>query len=158
MTSLYRKALKHIISTSIYSHLSQANVLCDAQHGFREKRSCESQLAITIDDFMTCLNNKGLIHAIFLDFKKVDKVSHKKLCDKLTTYGILGKTLEWIIDFLSNRTQKVFVGGKINDPVKLMLCLASFRVLFWDPYCLYVTLMTYQTPSKVKLEYTQMIR
>ena len=84
LTSLCCKALEHIISTSIYSHLSQANVLCDAQHGFRERRSCESQLAITMDDFMTCLNNKGLIHAIFLDFKKAfDKVSHKKLCDKL---------------------------------------------------------------------------
>ena len=113
MTSLYRKALKHIISTSIYSHLSQANVLCDAQHGFREKRSCESQLAITTDDFMTCLNNKGLVHAIFLDFKKVDKVSHKKLCDKLATYGTRSKTLEWIIDFLSNRTQRYLLEVKL---------------------------------------------
>ena len=117
MTSLCCKALGHIISTSIYSHLSQANVLYDAQHGFRKRRSCESQLAITIDDFMTCLNNKGLIHAIFLDFKKA---FDKKLCDKLAMYGICGKTLEWIIDFLSNRTQKMLVGGKISDPVNVM--------------------------------------
>ena len=34
-----------------------------------------------------------------------------------------------------------------------MLCLASLRVLFWAPHCSYVTLMIYQTPSKVKLEY-----
>ena len=114
LTSLCCKALEHIISTSIYSHLSQANVLCDAQHGFTERRSCESQLAITMDDFMTCLNNKGLIHAIFLDFKKAfDKVSHKKLCDKLATYGICGKTLEWIIDFLSNRTQGCWLEAKL---------------------------------------------
>ena len=46
-----------------------------------------------------------------------NKVSHKKLCDKLAMYGIRGKTLEWIIDFLSHRTQKVLVGGKISDPV-----------------------------------------
>jgi len=84
--------------------LSQANVLCDVQHGFRKRRSCENQLTIIIDDFMTCLNNKGLIRAIFLDFKvfdkvshkKVfDKVSHKKLCDKLAMYSIRGKTLDW---------------------------------------------------------------
>ena len=65
LMSLCCKALKHIISTNIYSHLSQANILCYAQHGFRERRSCESQLAITIDEFMRCLNNKVLIHAIF---------------------------------------------------------------------------------------------
>ena len=46
-------------------HLSQAKILCDTQHGFRE-RSCKSQLIVTIDDFMKCLNSKGLIHAIFL--------------------------------------------------------------------------------------------
>ena len=155
LTSLCCKALEHVILTSIYSHLSQANVLCDAQHGFRERRSCESQLTITIDNFMTCLNNKSLIQAIFLHFKKAfDKVSHKKLCDKLATYGIRGKTLEWIIDFLSNRTQKVLVGGKISDPVNVM----SGRALFWAPFCSHVTLMTYQTPSKVKLEYMQMMR
>ena len=34
-----------------------------------------------------------------------------------------------------------------------MLSLVSLRALFWAPYCSYVTLMTYQTPSKVKLEY-----
>jgi len=53
---------------------------------------------------MKCLNSKGLIHA---DFKKAfDKVPHKKLCDKLATYGVQGKTLELISDFLSNRTQR----------------------------------------------------
>jgi len=59
----------------------------------------EAAVKVTIDDFMTCLYNKFLIHAIFLDFKKpFDKVSHKKLCDKLATYGIHGK----LCDFLSN--------------------------------------------------------
>ena len=57
LTSLCCKALEHIISTNIYLHLSQANILCDAQHGFRKRRSCECQLAITIDEFMRCLNN-----------------------------------------------------------------------------------------------------
>ena len=55
---------------------------------------------------------------IFLDFKRAfNKVPHRKLCDKLATNGIRGKTLEWIIDFLNNRTQKVLVGDKISDPV-----------------------------------------
>ena len=144
MTSLCCKALEH-------SHLSQANVLCDAQHGFRE-RSCENQLAIIIDDFMTCLNNKGLIHAIFLNFKKAfGKVSHKKLCDKLATYSIRGKTLEWIIHFLSNRAQKVLVGGKISDPVNVMSGIPQDTVLGLLLFICYINDLPNTIKSKIRI-------
>ena len=56
-------------------------------------------------------------------------MSHKKLCDKLATYGIRSKTLEWIIDFLSNRTQKVLVGGKISDPVNVVSGIPQGTIL-----------------------------
>jgi hypothetical protein len=36
--------------SSIMDHFDRHQVLCDEQHGFRVKRSCESQLLITIDD------------------------------------------------------------------------------------------------------------
>ena len=75
LTNNYRplccKALEHIISSNIYSHLPQVKIFCDVLHGFRERRSCKSQLIVTIDDFMKYLNSKGLIHAIFLDFKRL---------------------------------------------------------------------------------------
>ena len=77
---------------------------------------------------MKCLNSEGLIHAIFLDFKKAfDKVPHKKLWSKLATYGIQDKTLEWISDFLSYRTQKVVVGGKISDAIDVLSGIAQGR-------------------------------
>jgi len=46
-----------------------------AQHGFRERRSYESQLIVTIDDFMKC---KGSIHATFSDFKRLLTRCHIK--------------------------------------------------------------------------------
>ena len=50
---------------------------------------------------------------IYLDFAKAfDKVDHQILLKKLHRYGIRGKMLEWIKDFLTNRFQTVVVEGE----------------------------------------------
>ena len=54
----------------------------------------------TIYDFATALNNAKQVDAILLDFSKAfDKVPHIRLCHKLSYYGIVGHTLEWIENF-----------------------------------------------------------
>ena len=86
----------------------------------------------TIDDFAQCLNNNGLTHAIFLDFVKAfDKVPYKKHCHKLGPYDIKGSVLNWIADFLSNRTQKVLVGGKTSDATSVLSGVPQGTVLGW---------------------------
>ena len=53
---------------------------------------------------------------IYLDFKKVfDKVPHQRVLIKLQGYGIKGKTLRWIQEFLSNRRQRVVINGSSLD-------------------------------------------
>ena len=65
---------------------------------------------------MTALDNKTQIDAILLDFAKpFDKVPHKRLLYKLTSYGITGNTHNWITSFLSNRKQRVPVNGALSD-------------------------------------------
>ena len=65
LTSVCCKVLEHIIHLSIYSHLEKFSILCDNQHGFHTKRSCETQLIGVINDF---LNSGSHIDALFLDF------------------------------------------------------------------------------------------
>ena len=53
---------------------------------------------------------------IYLDFAKAfDTVPHQRLLNKLHSYGIRGKTYEWIKDFLSSRRQRVVVKGSMSD-------------------------------------------
>ena len=52
LTCIVCKTLEHIISTSIYNHLEEHTILCPEQHGFRRRRSCETQLISTIHDFV----------------------------------------------------------------------------------------------------------
>ena len=50
---------------------------------------------------------------IYLDFAKAfDTVPHRRLIGKLHAYGIKGNILNWIIEFLRDRTQVVRVNEK----------------------------------------------
>jgi len=78
-------------------HLEKYNILVDYQHGFRQKRSCESQLVTTIEDISRHLDNKEQVDMLILDFSKAfDVIPHIRLLRKLEHYGIKGKILEWI--------------------------------------------------------------
>ena len=73
------------------NHLETYNILQDYQYRFRPKRSCESQLLITIEDLTRALNFSKEIHAIILDFSKAfDTVAYTCLINKLSHYGISG--------------------------------------------------------------------
>ena len=94
------------------SHFDQCNILTDKQHGFRRKRSCETQLVTTIQKIAQNLTSKGQVDIIFLDFAKAfDKVPHRRLLHKLKLYGVDGTTLAWISSFLSSRKQLVLLDG-----------------------------------------------
>ena len=73
------------------THFQLNSVLCNAQHGFSRKDSCETQLIETIDDFASASNRGGQTDVIALDFSKaLDRVPHKQLMRKLDHYGIRG--------------------------------------------------------------------
>ena len=47
LTAICCKVTEHIIVSQTMLHLDLHNILVDCQHGFRRKRSCETQLLIT---------------------------------------------------------------------------------------------------------------
>ena len=94
LTSTCSKILEHIIYSFVSTHLSNYNILSTNQHGFRTGRSCDTQLLGAINDFHHSLDSETHIDALFLDFTKAfDKVSHRKLCYKLSRYGVNGNLL-----------------------------------------------------------------
>ena len=87
-----------------------------SQHGFLSGKSCLSNLLNCFDKIDVLLANGDAIDILYLDFQKAfDIVPHKLLIYKLRMYGVKGKTLEVISDFLTNRTFRVRVGDTLSD-------------------------------------------
>ncbi|XP_062578982.1 uncharacterized protein LOC134240892 [Saccostrea cucullata] len=115
LTSMCCKVIEHIIHSHLMNFFEHHSILTDYQHGFRKKRSCESQLITTIQDLALSIENNTQVDAVLLDFSKVfDKVPHERLLAKLDHYGVRGNLLNWIRSFLSGRTQKVLVEGHFS--------------------------------------------
>ena len=62
------------------------------------------------------LNEGNDVDIVYLDFcKTFDCVPHQCILYKLKAYGISGRVLNWIMDILSNRRQRVNVNGLCSD-------------------------------------------
>ena len=86
------------------------------QHGFRNHKSCVTQLLEVMNDFTKLIENQENIDCIYLDFRKAfDTVPHLRLMNKLKAYGINDNLSKWIYNFLSGRRQRVRVNDSYSE-------------------------------------------
>ena len=116
LTSIVCKVFESFLRDALYEHLVKNKLLSKHQFGFCKGRSCVSQLLVVIHHWLSCMDRDVPTDAIYLDLSKAfDTVPHKKLIHKLKGYGIGGSILDWISDFLSDRTQYVSVGNTCSE-------------------------------------------
>ena len=130
LTSIPCKLLEHVVHSTVMDHFDRHNILCDEQHGFRARRSCETQLVVTLDQIARNMDQGHQTDIILLDFSKAfDKVPHQRLLQKMAYYGVFGTTLSWIRDFLSHRTQSVVLEGHTSSPLDVLSGVPQGTVL-----------------------------
>ena len=135
LTCICCKTLEHILVSNINKHLALDSILADCQHGFRSRRSCETQLVQFVHDIISNLDgamNRGhkQTDLIIMDFaNSFDKVPHRRLLHKLDYYGIPGSTHKWISSWLSGRSQQVDLDGQASDPVPVLSGVPQGSVL-----------------------------
>ena len=52
LTCVLCKVLEHIVASNLTKHLANSNILSELANGFREKRSCETQLEMLVDEIV----------------------------------------------------------------------------------------------------------
>ena len=116
LTSHFIKIYEKVLRNKITEHIESVNGFNKNQHGFRKGRSCLTQLLAHHDNIINLLEEGGNVDVIYLDFAKAfDKVDHKIVLAKVQKLGIQGKLLQWINEFLTNRTQSVMVNGRLSS-------------------------------------------
>ena len=120
LTSIACKVLESFIRDAVVDHMNVNNLYAHCQHGFRNKRSCTTQLIEVMEELTQMIDEGNPIDIVYLDFRKAfDSVPHKRLLKKLKAYGIQGNIHRWIEDFLSNRLQRVRVGSSYSKQAKV---------------------------------------
>ena len=111
-TSHSIKTCERIVFKAILAHFTSNNLMFKHQHGFLPHRSCLTQLLSHINIVFENLLQGNDTDCIYVDYAKAfDKVDHELLLYKLKCYGITGKLLTWIKQFLQDRTQCVVING-----------------------------------------------
>ena len=113
LTSVACKLMETILRDKIVKYLEENKILNDSQHGFRNKRSCLTNLLDFFYEVFNSYDETRAVDIIYLDFQKAfDTVPHRRLISKVKAHGIAGNTLKWLTDWLSDRQQRVVINGK----------------------------------------------
>ena len=116
LTSHLIKTFERIVKKYLQGHLEYHMKILHAQHGFRQRRSCLSQLLDHYEYILKGLEEGMNVEAVYLDFSKAfDKVDKGILCQRLKEKGIHGKLGVWIHNFLTERKQIVIANNEKSE-------------------------------------------
>ena len=106
--SCMSKILERIVHKRVSEHLKVNKLLSEAQFGFRKHHSTATCVLKLTDRIYKNIENGKLTGVVFLDLKKAfDTVDHVILTNKLNTFNLDEKFINWIKNYLTGRKQAV---------------------------------------------------
>ena len=107
--------MERCVHKHLHNYLHANKLIYEKQSGFLPGHSTVFQLIDIYHNITHSLDNKLNTCMVFCDISKAfDRVWHKGLIFKLNQNGIEGPLLNWLNNYLSNRSQQVFVGTSLS--------------------------------------------
>ena len=130
LTPVLLKVLEKVIRGGIVDYVESRNLLSEKQHGFRRRRSCQSNLIVFLDEITRRLDEGKEVEVCYMDFRKAfDSVNHRLLLHKLSVLGIEQRLLVWLRGFLVGRRFFVEVTGEASREVEAISGVPQGSVL-----------------------------
>ncbi|CAI6370700.1 unnamed protein product [Macrosiphum euphorbiae] len=117
--SIFPKILSKIINDKLTPIFK--NILAPQQHGFRNNKSCLTNLITIKHHIIQSFSNNQQTDVVYTDFEKAfDRVNHVLLINKLQEIGFANPLLSWFNSFLSQRIQFVKYKSFISTPINVI--------------------------------------
>ena len=116
LTSAVCKTMETMIGTRLTSYVENNQLLAPTQSGFRKNRSTLDQIIRLQTAILKAKMEDRHLLCIFLDLEKAfDLMWTNGVLAQLTKFGVKGRLLAWVQDFLKDRKIQVRVGGDISE-------------------------------------------
>ena len=124
------KIFEYVIFNQLMSFLTDNQLFCTEQFGFRPGHSTELAALRLVDHLTNEMDNFNVPVSIYIDVSKaLDSLNHSILLNKLRHYGISGCSYELFCSYLSNRLQFVDFNGKMSTKLAISTVVPQGSVL-----------------------------
>jgi len=129
--SFVSKVVEKVVDARFADHVARHNLLPVLQSAYRPYHSTETAVVCILNDMIGAIDQGHIGALMLLDLSAAfDTVDHQILTDVLRRrFGIAGTALDWMVDYLSNRSQVVRVGSCESGVITLQFGVPQGSVL-----------------------------
>ena len=109
------KVIERCIFQQVLDYMTSNNLFHPNHHGFRAHHSTATAMIQMYDTWVQAVDKGQLTGVCMLDMSAAfDVVDHDILLSKLKIYGFDTNALDWMKDYLSGRSQAVYIDGCLS--------------------------------------------
>ena len=124
------KIIEKAVNAQLVDYLSSNKFITPDQSAYLSGNSTQTSLHRVTDDWLENYNQGAVTMACFLDIKKCyDSIDNGIMINKLKRYGVLGHSLKWFQQYLTNRSMIIKYNNESSETYHLDIGLPQGSVL-----------------------------